>query len=192
MNHEKPSKLNPVLVGGAALGVASGIPLLGALNCACCALVVGGGVLASYLYIRNLPAGMAVTYGDGALLGVLAGLVGAVVTVIVSIPFQLLTSQMGGQFMQQALEDLRNEPDIPPEFVRLMEGLLSPEGIGAAGILLGLIFYAIIFPIFAALGGILGVAMFQKSPPVTPPGGASGYTPPPPPAAPTPPPAGGV
>ncbi len=195
MNHQKPSKATPVLVGGAVLGVASAIPLLDLLNCACCALVVGGGVLTSYLYIRNLPSGFTVTYGDGALLGLLAGLVGAVVSTVVSIPFRLVTGELSAGMLQQVLEEMRSDPNVPPEIISLVESFASPEGFGAAAILLSLVFLAVIYPIFAAIGGCLGVALFQRTPTPPPPsvGGPGGYQPPPsPPTPPSPPPPSGT
>ena len=86
MNPAQPSKTVPILAGGLFLGALSAIPPISFLNCACCILVIGGGFLASYLYMKDYPSDQPrVTYGDGALLGLLAGLFGAVVDTVISI-----------------------------------------------------------------------------------------------------------
>ena len=55
MNQATRNKLKPALIGGSAEGFASSIPLLGLANVACGLLVVGGGVLAAYLYMKDAP-----------------------------------------------------------------------------------------------------------------------------------------
>ena len=79
------SKLKPALIGGAALGVASSVPILNLANCACCALVIGGGVLASYFYMKDAPPAAGPAYGDALLLGLLTGVFGAVTSSVLSI-----------------------------------------------------------------------------------------------------------
>ena len=154
----KPSLSVPVLAGGLFLGVLSAVPLINYLNCACCLWVIGGGLLATYLYMRDYPADLPrVTYGDGALLGLLAGLFGAVVDTVVSIPINLMLGS--GFSMQEALEPLRNTPEVPPQLIEFLESMMS-GGVSVVGILISLIFGGIIFSIFAMVGAMLGVAIF--------------------------------
>ena len=47
-------------------------------NIACCILVVGGGFLAAYLYMKDAPPSAKPPLGDGLKLGLLTGLIGAV------------------------------------------------------------------------------------------------------------------
>ncbi len=155
MNPAKPSMTVPVIAGGLFLGVLSAIPPINFLNCACCILVIGGGFLASYLYLKNYhPELPRVTYGDAALLGLLTGLFGAVVDTIVSIPFNLL---LGGVANQEALQQLRNTPEIPPELVEFVETMMM-GGFSMIGIVLSLLFGGVIYSIFAMIGAMLGVA----------------------------------
>ena len=44
--NEKPNIVTPALIGGVFLGITSALPILHYINCACCALVIGGGILA--------------------------------------------------------------------------------------------------------------------------------------------------
>ena len=168
-------KLKPALIGGVALGVASQIPLLNLANCACCALVIGGGVLAAYFYLKDAPPAPSPPYGDGMLVGALAGIIGAFVSTIVSIPMTLLFSGAG---MWQAIsESLSEIEDMPPEVVEMIAGM-GAGGFAIGAIIFSLMLGLVINAIFAGLGGLLGVAIFGKK--STPP--AAPQAPPPPPA----------
>jgi hypothetical protein len=54
--NQAPSMLKPALISGVAFGVAGAIPFVSALNCFCCALVIGSGMLASFLYSKESRA----------------------------------------------------------------------------------------------------------------------------------------
>ncbi len=69
------SKLQPALLGGLFIGVLSALPIISVGNCLCCMWVIGGGVLAAYLLQQNQAA--PISSSDGAMTGLLAGLVGA-------------------------------------------------------------------------------------------------------------------
>ena len=157
MNPARPSMSVPVITGGLFLGVLSAVPPINFLNCACCVLVIGGGLLASYLYMKGYPPELPrVTYGDGALLGLLTGLFGAVVDTVVSIPFDLW---LGGFANQEALQQIRNAPEIPPELVEFLETMLA-GGFSMIGIVISLVFGGVIYSIFSMIGAMLGVSLF--------------------------------
>ena len=54
----------PALIGGAAMGVLSALPIVNMGNC-CCLWVLGGGAIAAYLLQQDHPA--PINLGDGAL-----------------------------------------------------------------------------------------------------------------------------
>ncbi|MEJ2079030.1 MAG: hypothetical protein P8020_09120 [Acidobacteriota bacterium] len=181
--NEKPNIVTPALIGGVFLGVTSALPILHYINCACCALVIGGGILASYFYLRDYPPQFPVAnYGDAAVLGALTGVFGGIIWAIVALPLSLLELRLGPGMreMEQIRRQLDN-PDIPPQvrefIVRLMEGGAFSLGV----IVFQLAFDLIISVVFAVIGAIIGFALFQKRPRYTPP--AYGPTPPPPPPA---------
>ena len=156
----KQSKLRPALIGGAALGVASSVPVLNLANCACCALVIGGGVLASYLHLKGAPPAGRPAYGDGLVLGILTGVCGAVVSTILSIPMALLSSGLGmWQGVSQALENA----DLPPEVLDLVSSL-GTGGLAFGALLIGFVFNLVIYSIFAGLGAMIGAGIFNKKP----------------------------
>src|SRR6185503_5545589 len=78
------NKVKPALIGGVLLGLLSVIPFVNAVNVCCCLWAILGGMLASYIYVKNSPT--PANAGDGAILGALAGAIGAVISIILGIP----------------------------------------------------------------------------------------------------------
>lgn len=153
------------------------------LNCACCGVVVGGGVLASYLYIREYPSSLApVSYGDGALLGLLTGALGSVAYALVKIPLRYVQIKLGLTLAGIGeVETALNDPNIPEPLREIFREVLQ----GGLPTFIEIVFFLVTAAAFATLGGILGVAMFQKKPPPVSP---SAPSPEPPAGAVSPPP----
>lgn len=162
MNGSSDSKLRPALIGGAALGAASAIPPISFLNCACCALVIGGGVLAVYLYLKNKPPAPQPPYGDGAILGLMAGAFGGVVSTIIAIPVNLIMAQFMNPESQVAqLREGLEKANLPPAFENFILSMASPT-LNATKLLMAFAFNLVLYSIFAMIGGIIGVAVFHK------------------------------
>lgn len=149
--------LMPAAWGGVMIGVLSALPIVGAANLCCCMWVIGGGLVASYLLQSNTPT--AITAGDGAMVGMLAGIFGAVVHTIVSIPVNLL---MGGVTRRLLQQIVNNAPDIPENVRQLMENMGNSAGFSVLGVIVGFVFWLICGTIFAVLGGLLGAVFFKK------------------------------
>ena len=146
------SKLQPALIGGLVTGVLSALPFIGAFNACCCLWIVTGGVTAAYLLQDREPNSIQV--GDGALVGLMAGVIGAFVYLILSIPITLLMAPMMSAFTERIV----NEGNLPPEVREMLT-----SGIGtAAGIVLGFFAYLAAGIVFSTLGGILGTLIFRK------------------------------
>lgn len=172
------SKLQPALLGGLALGVASAIPLVNCANCLCCAWAIAGGFLAAYLYFKDQPGYPQPPYGDAAILGAMTGAVGAVVTLIISIPIQLAASSMGFENDPEQLREAFEQFELPVEYQDTAIQLLSGSGAGGMmALLVTFAFQLVAFGVFAILGALIGVAVFQKKVPPTAP--APPMTPPP-------------
>lgn len=174
MNTRKPSFVPSALAGGLLLGLFSGIPILNCLNCACCLAVIAGGVLSSYLYLRNYPGNLPpVNYGDGAILGVLTGLFGTVFWAFIHVFFLFIKHLVGFSMAGvQTLRRLISNPDIPPEvrqtLEEILEGYVSSDVMTPFYLILSVMIMAVISVIFASIGSILGVALFQNSQPGSP------------------------
>ncbi|HEX8455741.1 MAG TPA: hypothetical protein VF656_00325 [Pyrinomonadaceae bacterium] len=142
------------LIGGVVAGVLSGLPVVSG----CCFLwAIGGGFLAVFMYLKNAPTQLMTA--DGAKLGATAGVIAAVISLLLGVPFMLLG--VGSAAMQNA--DL--------------ERAGVSAGILAVGGFVGLILRALVVVGFAVLGGVIGVAVLGKNRP----GGGSTNVPPPPP-----------
>lgn len=147
------------------------IPGLKLVNCLCCAGVMLGGFLAVFFYKNDLKeSSPPLTNGDALALGALAGLIGAVLTSVLSIiAMSLFGMAMGSGFKQ--LEDMGYSHNLPPEALEMVRWLTQ------GSVLMGFIFFVnlIIDPLFGLLGGLIGYAVFKpKTPPVMPPPPAPG------------------
>jgi hypothetical protein len=145
----------PALIGGAVSGVLSALPIISAGNLCCCLWVVGGGVVAAYVLQQN--QGRSIPPGDGALAGLLAGLTGALIYLLLSIPITLLMAPMERIMMERIIESGR----MPPEFREMMGTYTG----GAVRLLIGFCLMLVVGSIFSTLGGLLGAAIFKKQTP---------------------------
>jgi hypothetical protein len=150
----------PAVVGGASLGIASQIPILNLLNCACCALAIGGGFLAGVLYMRDAPPAVQAPYGEGALLGLVTGGIGAVVSTLLAIPIQLFVGAVGlGGFEQ--LREVLEDSEVPDEVVDMLSGF-GAAGFSMLAVVFGFVLSLLFYTLFAAVGALLAVALFHR------------------------------
>jgi hypothetical protein len=162
----KSGLTQPAFVGGLLMGVLSALPIISAGNLCCCAWVVSGGLLAAYILQQNQAE--PITPGDGALVGLLAGLVGALVQSVLSMPISLLIGPMERQLTQRVLDMAGS---MPPELREALERYTRESASGPFLILTRIVeffFWLVIGSIFSTLGGLLGAAIFRKPP--APPG----------------------
>ena len=147
----------PALLGGLVMGVLSALPIVSAGNVCCCLWVVSGGLLAAYLLQQNRPD--AITAADGAVVGLLAGIFGAVIQFVLSVPIGLLV----GPVERQMLERLRE-----------MSGSMAPgvemnRGGGALGVvvlrILAFFFTLIVGSAVSTVAGLVGAALFARRTP---------------------------
>jgi hypothetical protein len=172
----------PAIVGGVVTGVLSALPFISAGNICCCLWVVAGGAAAAYLLQQNQPA--PIPAGDGALVGLLAGLLGAAVYLVLSIPITIVVAPMERAILERLL---RSSEGMPPE---LREYLDAQAGVGVR-IVIGFLTMLFVGPLFSTLGGVLGSAIFRTPAPGALPAAPPGSLPPVP-QAPSPAPAHGA
>ena len=146
------NRTKAAVIGGVIAGVLSGIPIVGG----CCFLwALAGGFLALFMYLKSVPG--PIEMGDAAKLGATAGVIGAVISVVIGLPFFLLgvgASAIGNS-------------DLPN--AGLSTGIMAASGV------VGLILRAVFVVAFAVLGAVIGAATVGKK------GGGAGVPPPPPP-----------
>lgn len=141
------------------MGVLTALPIISAGNLCCCLWVLSGGVVAAYVLQQNEPAPIAL--GDGALAGLLAGIVGAFVYLILSIPISILVAPLERMMVQRFIERMEN---MPPEF---REFALSRVA-GGLRLMVGFVFWLVVGAAFSTIGGLIGAAIFQKKLPPGP------------------------
>lgn len=146
-------KVGAAAIGGCAGAVASQIPGLQLLNLACCALVVGGGILAVYLALKDGPPSAAAPYGEGAKIGALAGVFGSVLGILIGLLILGgLTGAMGiGALTAESVEDI--------EVFSLFSAI---AGLGVIAIVA---FSLMINVAFSTVGGVIGAAIVHKKAP---------------------------
>ena len=136
------NKLKAALLGGLLIGVLSAIhSLIPIVSMCCCIWGIVGGALAAFIYIKGSPT--PVQMGEGAMVGGLAGVVGGVIYIIVYLPIVLL---VGMATMEEQLN--RSGVHLPFSGTILM----------IVGTLIG----AVLIALLAALGGVIGTAIFEK------------------------------
>jgi hypothetical protein len=152
MNPQRPGMFRPALVGGVVAGVLTAVPLV---NCFCCLWIIGGAMLAAYLFAKDSPGPM--TPGDGAVIGILAGIIAAVTDAVVSLPFETMNREYIQRFMDQVSKFAEEMPSGWESWLEKRAGDLSP-----AWFLLGLLASAVIYAALGALGGTIGASIFGK------------------------------
>jgi hypothetical protein len=150
-----PRIVKPALIGGAAAGLLSGLPVI---QCLCCLWVVAGAALAVSLAAKDAPGPL--RPGEGALVGAAAGIAAAVVHSLVNIPFQAVHLA----FFRRIFEHLAEYGQPMPEGWRDLLSRTEAGSFNVAGFLVGLLIFAAAFAAFGAIGGIIGAALFGKKP----------------------------
>lgn len=161
------NKLKPAIIGGVVLGLLSAIPFVNWVNLCCCAWAIVGGLIASNLYVRNSPT--RANAGDGALVGAMAGGIGAAIYVVIGIPLSIVS----GPAMRSALIGLIAMLD--PRQAEIFRAQMEAQGDSIVGAIIQGLIGAVVVVIFAVIGGLIGIPLFEKRK-------SGGAVPPPPPA----------
>jgi len=165
------NKLKAALIGGVVFGLLSVIPFIGIC---CCLWAILGGMLATYLYVKNSPT--PANAGDGAILGALAGLVGAVIYLVLGIPIAIA---MGPTMRNLFFSIIEN---VEPRQADMMRQRFEASGDAIIPLIIQTLIIAVVLFVFSIIGGLLGIPIFEKrkgGPPSAPPinvgGGPGAY-----------------
>jgi hypothetical protein len=144
------------LLGGLFIGILSALPVISLGNC-CCLWIVSGGVLAAYLDQQNDPR--PTTVGRGAFNGFLAGVIGALVWLVVSIALDAVMAPIRERL---AGDLIRMAPDMPPEARAWLESIGPSSSVGYA---FNFFLTLCLGGVFSTLGGMLGATFFRNNVP---------------------------
>jgi hypothetical protein len=154
--------LRPAIAGGLFWGALTAIPLITLANCICCLWIQLGGAIGAWLLNKQRPGTL--KYGDGALVGVMAGLTGMVVSTLIEIPVQMVgfTPQVAEELRKQYAETmLKYFPDAPADMLHQMDFMFA-SGFNMSRLLVVVIVFSIVGGLFAMIGGILAVALMKR------------------------------
>jgi len=167
---EKPSKLRASLFGGLIIGAISGIPGINFINCCCCAGILFGGAVSVYLYKREFTDEMpSLESSDALILGVVAGIIGALVatslSVLITLTFGPVETVMMRDFFEKLVQQFEEQGSVPPGTYdgvqEQFEKAIQDSG-SLGGILSSLVITLILYPLFSMLGGLIGYGIFGK------------------------------
>jgi hypothetical protein len=139
------------LIAGAAIGVVAHLPVLNLINCILCIWVWLGGMLAVLLY-RRFQRGQppALTPGQGAGLGAVAGVLGAIFGFFVN----LLTNAISFPIFMSIARYFELQRDVPFDD-RSIPGLIT-------GALFFMCLDILLYPLFGALSGLITASVGRK------------------------------
>jgi hypothetical protein len=147
-----------ILVGAVVTGVLS-TSYLGFINALCCLGVIIGGLVAVQQFTSR--TGSSIESGDGAVLGALAGVGGAIVRVVFEQmlrPLGLDSQSISQDMMQGMMQGMEGQQGMAP----MMEQFQGGGGGGPMMLLFSVVFNAILYGIFGAIGGAIGAALFGE------------------------------
>ena len=114
-------------------------------------------MLAAYLLTKETPSQL--TAGDGAIVGIFAGIIAAIVDFIVSIPFKAMENRLAQNMFERFSEYF---DEMPSAWESFFEGGDFAASMGLS--VVGLFISAVVFAALGALGGVLGISLFGKKP----------------------------
>jgi hypothetical protein len=125
--------------------------------------------MAVFFYKNDLTPSMPpLASGDGIQLGALAGIIGAVISLVISYVLILTIGNVGGQAMYDLVMNLYDSmgilDQIPPENLEQMEQSMIEGEMSPISIVMTLI----LFPVFGLLGGLIGYSVFKSKGPAAP------------------------
>ncbi|NBB75233.1 MAG: DUF4199 family protein [Bacteroidetes bacterium] len=161
-----PNRTQSVLIGGLVVGLLS-TSVLGLINLFCCAGVIIGAVVGVWHYTDDHQ--ITIPSGQGALIGALCGVVGAVIAGVLN---QILIV-IGLDFAQAMQESMMQNFGMSADQLEQMRQMQRGQQGGLLWIIGGTLFNMVLFAVFGAIGGAIGASVFQKGegPPTGPPDG---------------------
>ena len=154
-------RYQPAILGGLFIGVLSGLPVINMVNMCCCAGVIAGGVLVTYLLQQNTP--LPVATSEAAIQGLLAGVIGGVIMSLITAAMASIT---GPVMIEQFRDQISGNADIPPELRDNMLRFMTGTNMAVLSLVITVPLYAV----FSMAGALLGLAFFRKkTPPAAPP-----------------------
>lgn len=156
--------LKGALLTGIAAGLLSAVPIV---SLGCCLWIFGAGALSAFLYQKRTPL-TPVTPGMGMRIGALTGVFGFLVNAIVT-TLTFVVFRNSNDFRQAMQEQMSKQLAATPDpraqqmMQQFMDWMTTPAGM-ATFLIIVLLVLAVVFVLFSAAGGALGISMFGRRP----------------------------
>ena len=162
--NNSPNKLKAVFISALVMTLLSITPILSLINLFCCAGVIIGGFAGAYFYNNDLKkVNGFIEYKDGVMIGILSGIVTAVIYTGVLLLYQLYSET--NLFIEMTTELEKLGVQLSPEFYKGMDYFndeINQYGFSPTLTIVSLFIYMIIYPLFGAIGGLLAVSLFKR------------------------------
>jgi len=145
-----------ILIGSIVTGVLSA-SYLSFINTICCLGVIIGGIVAVQQYTSR--TGRVVESGDGAVIGALSGVGGAVLGSLFDAalrPIGLDSTSISQGMMEDWMRNMEGQQGMSPEMMQQFQGGEGSMMMFVVGLGISVVLYAL----FGAIGGALGTAFF--------------------------------
>ena len=150
----------PALIGGLIVGILSTLPIVKLGNVFFCMWALLGGAVAVRLYIQRSPE--RVTYAEAWRVTSLAGLLGAVIYVFIGMPIELAALPAGLRWLEGVAAGMQGaQQQQVKEVIEMLRGMTTGEIVLSYLLPVALLCAAVLFS-FTMLGGVIGVALFEK------------------------------
>lgn len=162
--NSSPNRVLPVLYGAMIMTILSVFPLLNLINIFCCAGVAIGGFAGVYFYSRQLAnTNIPMTSKDGGMIGLLSGILAAVLVSGFGVLAGLLSQINPMTEMVKMLDD--SGFSIPTEMLSYVDKFseeYNRYGFSPSIAVFSFLLHMILFPLFGSIGAIIGVSVFSK------------------------------
>lgn len=165
--NNSPNKLKPVFISALIMTLLSVTPIVSLINLFCCAGVIIGGFVGAYVYNNDLrKSNGLIQYKDGVMIGILSGIITAIIYTGVLLLYQLYSDT--NMFIEMSTELEKLGIQLSPEFyngIDYFNDEVNQFGFSPTLTIVSLVIYIIIYPLFGAIGGLLAVSIFKKRQP---------------------------
>src|SRR5512146_163355 len=157
-----PSKFTPVIISSLVITIISLFPFINFINLLCCAgVVIGGAAGTAYYNSRLKSVGGQIQYKDAAAIGILSGIISALIVVIGTTFMTMLIKQNPIPELYKVLDtEGINIPLEAEKFLQRISEEYSKQGFSITLTLISLGADLITYPIFSTIGGMIAVAIF--------------------------------
>jgi hypothetical protein len=163
-NIKYPNKFTPVIISTAIISFVSLFPFLNLLNLLCCAGIIIGVFAGSAYYNNKLKQfGEVIQYKDGAAIGLLSGLVSALIIVAISTLLTILVNQNPVPDIYKLIDSQGlTLPKEVEDFLHKISEEYRKQGFSITLTLITLVTDIIVYPLFGVIGGLLSVSILSR------------------------------